>query len=46
MSGVDYTHLPESVRLEDTLAEVDTRPVPDPDAGLNRSLEDALKDGG
>ena len=35
MDPVDYTHLPEPVRLEDTVAEVDTRPVPDPDGGID-----------
>ena len=29
----DYRHLPDPVRLEDTIAEQDTRPVPDPDGG-------------
>ena len=29
----DYTRLPEPVRLEDTVAEHETRPVPDPDGG-------------
>ena len=28
-------HLPEPIRLEDTVAEVDVRPVPDPDGGIN-----------
>jgi hypothetical protein len=31
----DYRHLPEAIRLEDTIAEVDMRPVPDPDGGIN-----------
>lgn len=35
MTREDYQHLPEPVRLEDTIAEVDTRPVPDPDGGIN-----------
>lgn len=30
-----YTRLPDAVRLEDTIAEVDTRPVPDPEGGIN-----------
>ena len=34
MSDVDFRHLPEPVRLEDTVVEVDTRPVPDPDGGI------------
>jgi hypothetical protein len=29
----DYRHLPEPVRLEDTVAEQEVRPVPDPDGG-------------
>jgi hypothetical protein len=29
----DFTKLPDPIALEDTVAEVDTRPVPDPDAG-------------
>lgn len=29
----DYRHLPVPVKLEDTIAEIDTRPVPDPDGG-------------
>jgi hypothetical protein len=31
----DYTRLPEPVRLEDTVAELDTRPVPDPEGGID-----------
>ena len=31
----DYTHLPEPVRLEDTIAEHEVRPVPDPDGGTD-----------
>jgi hypothetical protein len=31
----DYHHLPQAIRLEDTIAEVDTRPVPDPDGGVD-----------
>ncbi|WP_183407116.1 hypothetical protein [Nocardioides marmorisolisilvae] len=31
----DYRHLPEPVRLEDTIAEQETRPVPDPDGDIN-----------
>lgn len=30
-----YATLPSPVRLEDTIAEVDARPVPDPDGGTN-----------
>jgi hypothetical protein len=35
MTREDYRHLPEPIRLEDTVAEVDMRPVPDPDGGIN-----------
>jgi hypothetical protein len=35
MTREDYRHLPEAIRLEDTIAEVDTRPVPDPDGGID-----------
>ena len=35
MTPEDYRHLPEPIRLEDTVAEVDMRPVPDPEGGLN-----------
>jgi hypothetical protein len=31
----DYRHLPEPIRLEDTVAELDVRPVPDPDGGID-----------
>ncbi len=31
----DYTKLPDPVRYEDTSAEQDSRPVPDPDGGLD-----------
>lgn len=33
MSPADFSRLPEPIRLEDTVAEVDTRPVPDPNGG-------------
>lgn len=46
MKREDYRHLPEPVRPEDTVAEVDTRPVPDPDAGTNRDQFSALEAGG
>jgi hypothetical protein len=35
MDPVDYTHLPEPVRLEVTVADVETRAVPDPDGGID-----------
>jgi hypothetical protein len=34
VNPVDFRHLPEPVRLEDTVTEVDVRPVPDPDGGI------------
>ncbi|WP_183408343.1 hypothetical protein [Nocardioides pocheonensis] len=46
MKSEDYRHLPEPVRPEDMVAEVDTRPVPDPDAGINRDAANALEAGG
>lgn len=30
-----YKHLPAPIRLEDTVAGLDTRAVPDPDGGRN-----------
>lgn len=30
-----YTRLPDPVRLEDTIAEVEVRVVPDPEGGIN-----------
>jgi hypothetical protein len=35
VSPEDYHHLPEPVRLEDTVAAIDVRPVPDPDGGVD-----------
>lgn len=46
MDTTDFRHLPEPVRLEDTVAEVDVRPVPDPDAGRDRDSKDAIEAGG
>ncbi len=31
----DYTRLPDRIRLEDTVAEHDTRPVPDPEGHID-----------
>jgi hypothetical protein len=42
----DYQHLPAAIRLEDTIAEVDTRPVPDPDGGLNPETIFVLRNAG
>jgi hypothetical protein len=46
MSREDYRTLPEPVRLEDTVEEIDARVVPDPDAGTNRDQFGALEAGG
>jgi hypothetical protein len=35
MGSDRFKELPKPIRLEDTVAEVDTRPVPDPDGGRN-----------
>lgn len=43
MTRVDFTQLPSAVRLEDTIAEVDQRPVPDPEAGQNTDQRIALQ---
>ena len=42
----DFSTLPEPVRLEDTVSELDADPVPDPHAGLNTAILDATRDGG
>ncbi|MBO9521203.1 MAG: hypothetical protein J7518_06675 [Nocardioidaceae bacterium] len=43
MKPEDYTKLPEPVKLEDTVAEHDVRPVPDPEAGRNTEQDFAVK---
>ena len=35
MTREDYRHLPEPIRLEETVAEVDMRAVPDPEGGID-----------
>jgi hypothetical protein len=42
----DDEHLPDPIALEDTVAEVDTRPVPDPERGVTRDAADAIEAGG
>lgn len=42
----DFSALPEPVRLEDTITATDPDPVPDPHAGLNTAILDAVRDGG
>jgi hypothetical protein len=46
MSRDEYRTLPEPVRLEDTVEEIDARAVPAPDAGTNRDHFGALEAGG
>ena len=41
---LDYSTLPASVRLDETIASVDARPVPDPHAGRNLEQHEALRD--
>ena len=43
MGNPEYAYLPPPVRLEDTVAEVDQRPVPDPEAGQNTDQRIALQ---
>lgn len=42
----DYTTLPPVVQLADTVAEVDTRPVPDPDGGINPDTAFLIRNAG
>lgn len=35
MASDRFRELPKPIPLQDTVAEVDTRPVPDPDGGRN-----------
>ncbi len=41
-----YATLPDPVRLEDTIAEVDVRPVPDPDGGINPETAFVIRNAG
>lgn len=41
-----FANLPEPVNLEDTIAEHDTRTVPDPEGGRNSDQDNALHAGG
>ncbi len=40
-----FDRLPEPVRLEDTVAEVETRDVPDPEAGRNTDRDFLIRYG-
>lgn len=41
--AVDYRHLPEPVRLEDTIAQVASTPPPDPQMGRDTEAEFVLR---
>jgi len=43
MANPRFAHLPDPVRLEDTIGEVDARPVPDIEAGQNTDQRIALQ---
>ncbi len=38
-----FRHLPEPVRLEDTITSQDTEPAPDPDGGRNPERDFLLR---
>ena len=40
-----FTRLPAPVRLEDTVAEVDVRPVPDPEGGRDTDRDFLIRYG-
>ena len=42
----DYRTLPPQVRLEDVVAEVETRPVPDPEGGTNPETMFVIRNAG
>lgn len=42
----DYTKLPAAVPLEDTVAEVETRPVPDPEGGIDPETAFLIRNAG
>ncbi|MFL6156797.1 MAG: hypothetical protein ACJ72D_11930 [Marmoricola sp.] len=44
--STDFTRLPAPVRLEDTVAEVDVRPVPDPNGNLDAETIFLLRNAG
>lgn len=39
MASERFRELPKPVKLEDTVAELDMRPVPDPDGGRNPDMD-------
>ena len=41
-----FDELPPSVDLDDTIAEHDPEDAPDPHAGRNVAIDEALRDGG
>lgn len=42
-SPTDFRHLPEPVRLEDTIAQVASTPPPDPQMGRDTETEFVLR---
>lgn len=40
-----FDRLPEPIRLEDTVEETDTRPVPDPEAGRDTDRDFLIRYG-
>jgi len=42
-SAVDYRHLPDQVRLEDTVTTKESSPAPDPDGGRNPGTDFMLR---
>ena len=42
----DYTSLPPQVQLKDTVAEVETRPVPDPEGGIDPETAFLIRNAG
>ena len=45
MASDRFRELPKPIRLEDTIAELDTRPVPDPDGGRNPNTDFVIRYG-
>ena len=40
-----FSRLPDPIRIEDTVEESDTRPVPDPEAGRNTDRDFLIRYG-
>jgi len=41
-----YGRLPEAIKLEDTIVEVEVRPVPDPEGGINPETAFVIRNAG